>query len=146
MKRILCPTDFSDGAAGAERQAAGLARALGAELLLLHVVNESPLWSETLYTADVRRVFAGRRTWAEQALTARTKTLAADGVTARGAVRSGVAWREIIAAARDERVDMIVMGTQGRTGLDRLLMGSVAERVVCLAACPVLTVRCSSAT
>lgn len=146
MKRILCPTDFSDGAAGAERQAADLARALGAELVLLCVVSEAPLWSETLYTADVRRVFTGRRTWAEQALAARVKSLAAAGVTARSAVRSGVAWREILAAATDERADMIVMGTQGRSGLDRLLMGSVAARVVALAACPVVTVRCSSAT
>jgi nucleotide-binding universal stress UspA family protein len=143
MKRILCPTDFSDAAANAERQAIDLARALSAELVLLHVASEAPLWSETLYTSELRIIFEGQRKWAEQTLAARAKVAAAEGVTARSAVRCGVAWQEIIAAAADEHADMIVMGTHGRTGLDRMLMGSVAERVVRLAPCPVLTVRLS---
>jgi nucleotide-binding universal stress UspA family protein len=53
----------------------------------------------------------------------------------------GAAWSEIVSVAADEHADMIVMGTQGRTGLDRLLLGSVAERVIRHASCPVLTVR-----
>jgi universal stress protein A len=141
MKSILCPTDFSDAAANAERQAIDLARALGAELVLLHVASDAPLWSETLYTPELRIVFEGQRKWAEQALDARAKTLVADGVTARSVVRTGVAWQEIVRAVSEERADMIVMGTHGRTGLDRMLMGSVAERVVRQAPCPVLTVR-----
>jgi nucleotide-binding universal stress UspA family protein len=53
----------------------------------------------------------------------------------------GVPFEEIVKIAGEERVDMIVMGTHGRSGLDRLLLGSVAERVIRLALCPVLTVR-----
>ena len=74
-------------------------------------------------------------------LAARAAALAGDGVTARAVVKVGVAWEEIVRLAAEEHADMIVMGTQGRTGLDRLLLGSVAERVIRQAPCPVLTVR-----
>src|SRR5918995_3413399 len=141
MKRILCPTDFSESAATAERQAVHLARALGAELLLLHVAIEAPLWREGVGTADVRRVFEGQRKWAEDTLAARAAALSTEGVSARGVVKVGVAWEEIVGLAAEERADMIVMGTQGRTGLERVLLGSVAERVIRRAPCPVLTVR-----
>jgi nucleotide-binding universal stress UspA family protein len=57
------------------------------------------------------------------------------------ALRTGVPHGEIVAAATDERADLIVLGTQGRGGLEHALLGSVAERVVRLAPCPVLTVR-----
>jgi universal stress protein A len=141
MKRILCPTDFSGPAADAERKAAGLAGALGAELVLLHVTSEAPLWGETLYTPKVRAVFDSQRRWAADALAARVAALAGAGVTARAVVTTGVAWRQIVKAATDEKADVIVIGTHGRTGLDRILLGSVAERVLRHATCPVLTVR-----
>jgi nucleotide-binding universal stress UspA family protein len=63
------------------------------------------------------------------------------GVSAVGLMREGVPAEEIVRAARAQRVDMIVMGTQGRTGFARLVLGSVAGRVVATAPCPVLTVR-----
>ena len=141
MKRLVCATDFSEGAAAAERQAAALARALGAELLLLHVASEAPLWRETLGTPAVRAVFEAQRKWATDVLAERAVALAAQGVTARGRLEVGVPWKEIVRVAADEGAEMIVMGTQGRTGLDRWLLGSVAERVVRRAPCPVLTVR-----
>jgi nucleotide-binding universal stress UspA family protein len=141
MKRLLCATDFSEPAVAAERQAVRLARALGAELVLVHVASEAPLWRESVYTPDVRAVFEGQRRWAADTLTARIQALAADGMTARSVVKVGVAWEEIVRLAAEEHADMIVMGTQGRTGLDRLLLGSVAERVIRRAPCPVLTVR-----
>jgi nucleotide-binding universal stress UspA family protein len=140
-KRIVCPTDFSAAAANAERHAVGLARALGAELVLLHVASEAPLWRESVGSAEVRKIFEGQRRWVADTLAERAAALGADGVKARGLVKVGVPWEEIVAAAADEHADMIVMGTEGRTGLDRLLLGSVAERVVRRAPCPVLTVR-----
>jgi nucleotide-binding universal stress UspA family protein len=63
------------------------------------------------------------------------------GVRVRSLVRSGVAHAEIVAAASEEQADMLVLGTHGRSGLDRLLLGSVTERVIRLAPCPVLSVR-----
>ncbi|HEU4367758.1 MAG TPA: universal stress protein [Methylomirabilota bacterium] len=141
MKCLVCATDFSEAAAAAERQAGALARVLGAELLLLHVASEAPLWRETLGTPAVRAVFEAQRKWATDTLAERAVALAAQGVSSRSLLKVGVPWEEIVRVAGDEGAEMIVMGTQGRTGLDRLLLGSVAERVVRRAPCPVLTVR-----
>jgi nucleotide-binding universal stress UspA family protein len=141
VKRILVPTDFSERAAPAERQAVRLARALGAEIVLVHVASEAPLWREGLYTPQVRAVFESQRKWAADALAARAAGLAAEGVAARSVVRLGEPAAEIVRLAADEQAHMIVMGTQGRTGLERLLLGSVAERVIRQAPCPVLSIR-----
>jgi nucleotide-binding universal stress UspA family protein len=140
MKRILCATDFSDAAAPAETLAVTMARSLGAELVLLHVASENLLWRESLNTAQVKAVFAAQQKWAEDTLTDRCLA-SGQAVKARWVLRTGVPWVEIVGTAVDEHVDMIVMGTHGRTGLDRFLLGSVTERVVRTAPCPVLTVR-----
>jgi nucleotide-binding universal stress UspA family protein len=141
VKRIVCATDFSERAASAERQAVALARALGAELVLTHVGVDAPLWREGLHTPSVRAVFEAQHTWASETLAARAAALRAEGVPARAIVRVGPPWEEIVRVAAEEHADLIVMGTQGRTGLERLLLGSVAERVIRQAPCPVLTVR-----
>ncbi len=87
------------------------------------------------FIGDLDEHVAGERLeeWAAKARTA--------GVPARSALRSGVPFKEIVAAATDERADLIVMGTHGRGGINRALLGSVADRVIRLAPCPVLTVR-----
>ena len=141
MKRLVCPTDFSDAAAPAERLAVRLARALGAELVLLHVASENPLWRESVGTAQVRAVFEAQRKWAADTLAQRCAAPGVQAVSARWVLKAGVPWQEIVATAAEEHADMIVMGTHGRSGLDRLLLGSVTERVVRAAPCPVLTVR-----
>jgi nucleotide-binding universal stress UspA family protein len=131
VKRLLCPTDFSDAAAPAERLAVSLARTLGAELVLLHVASDNPLWRESVATtAQVRAVFEAQRKWAADTLAERCQGPGARAVSARWLLKAGVPWQEIVRAASEERADMIVMGTHGRTGLDRLLLGSVTERVV----------------
>jgi nucleotide-binding universal stress UspA family protein len=141
VKRLVCPTDFSDAAAPAERLAVALARPFGAEVVLVHVATVAPLWRESVIgAADVRAVFEAQRTWASNVLTERASALGAQGITARWLLKIGAPWQEIVRAATDEHADMIVMGTHGRTGLDRLLLGSVAERVVRHAPCPVVTV------
>jgi universal stress protein A len=141
MKCIVCPTDFSESATRAEREAVRLAKALGAELVLAHVGTDAMLWREGVYTPELRAVVEGQRKWAADSLAARAAALAAEGVTARAVVKVGVAWKEIVRLAAEEHAEMIVIGTQGRTGLERLLLGSVAERVIRHAPCPVLTVR-----
>jgi nucleotide-binding universal stress UspA family protein len=92
-------------------------------------------------TPALRRVFEAQRKWAVDALAERVVTLGAQGTPARSVVRTGAAWEEIVRVAVEEHADMIVMGTQGRTGLERFMLGSVAERVIRRAPCPVLTVR-----
>ena len=140
--RIVVPTDFSACADEAWALAQRLASAHGSELILVHVLVEAPLWSEGPFTMDrAREVFAAARTWVSQQLAERVERAAASGLRARGVVREGIPHDEITALATDERADLVVIGTQGRGGVNRMLLGSVADRVVRLAPCPVLTVR-----
>ena len=140
--KILCATDFSEPGQAAETEALALARGLGAELIYVHVAVEAMLYGEApVAMGDVTRVYEAQRRWAEDTLRTRAAGAEARGVTSRWVLRVGVPFEQIVAAAADEKVDMIVIGTHGRSGLNRLLLGSVAERVVRVAPCPVLTVR-----
>ena len=139
---IIHPTDFSEEAATAERQAAELARRLGAELLLLHVSVETPLYGEgALGMANVKDVYEAQARWAEQQLADRATLLTKNGVATRWRRRVGIVHDAICDVAREEAADYIVMGTHGRGGIARFMVGSVADRVVRTAPCPVLTVR-----
>jgi nucleotide-binding universal stress UspA family protein len=145
MKKILIPTDFSDCARRAEETAMALGRRLGAELILLHVSVETPLYSEGMRgLVDPRKVYEAQRAWAENTLAARAAEMRGTGVSARGVIQSGVAVDEILKLATEERCDLIVIGTHGRGGLSRFFIGSVADRIVRLAPCPVVTVRLPS--
>jgi universal stress protein A len=140
--KILHPTDFSECAAQAEATAVDLAGKLGGEIALLQVLVETPLYGESvLNMPKVQSVYDAQRKWAEETLEARVGDLRQRGVKANWRVQVGVPSEEIVKIAEEERVDMIVMGTHGRSGLNRVLLGSVAERVIRLAPCPVLTVR-----
>lgn len=142
LARILVPTDFSAGSERAWSEARRLAARLGAELVLVHVLVETPLYSEGPFTMKhARGVFDAARTWAVKTLGEWTATAAAAGLSARWVLRTGVPYKEIVGAAARERADLIVIGTHGRSGLDRALLGSVADRVIRLAPCPVVTVR-----
>jgi nucleotide-binding universal stress UspA family protein len=90
---------------------------------------------------QVQTVHEAQRRWATAQLAERVARAEAGGVAARSVLPVGVPHREIVKAAEKERADLLVIGTHGRTGLDRVLLGSIAERVVRLAPCPVLTVR-----
>ena len=140
FKAILVPTDFSTASAPAMEYARMLGERFCAALHLLHVVEDPYLaaaWSEA-YAAipDMREQLtkeSGRRL---EELTALLPNLA---TTTEVVVGSPA--KTIVNVARTRGVDLIVMGTHGRSGVAHLLLGSVAERVVRLAACPVLTVR-----
>lgn len=140
--RIVVPTDFSGCAEEAWRLAQRLATSLGSELLLAHVLVETPLFEEGPFTMEkTRRVYEATRKWAEEAIEQWAGAARDKGLKIRTVLRTGVPYREIVALATDERADLVLMGTHGRGGLDRALLGSVADRVVRLAPCPVLTVR-----
>jgi universal stress protein A len=142
MATILVPTDFSEPAKRAEDAAIELARRLGSEILLLHVSVEAPLYNEGMRgLVEPRQVYEAQRVWAETTLAARAAEIRAKGVSAHADIRSGVAVDQILRAAEDPDVEMIVIGTHGRGGLSRLFLGSVADRIVRVAPCPVMTVR-----
>lgn len=141
IRRILVPVDFSAPAVRAIEYAAVLAAELGATVHLLHVLEESFV-SHGPWESHPGEL-AERRELTVQDLSARLQVVASGfkGAKVTTEVRSGRAAREIVAVATSRGTDLIVMGTHGRTGLGRLLMGSIAEEVVRKAPCPVLTVK-----
>jgi nucleotide-binding universal stress UspA family protein len=142
FRRILVPTDFSEQSERAWATARRLARAVRAEIVLLHVLVETPLYSETALSGErVREAYDAVRTWAAERLDQWAATARAEGVAVKPLLRTGVAHEEIVTIAREEGADLIAIGTHGRGGLDRLMLGSVCDRVIRLASCPVLAVR-----
>lgn len=135
FRRILVPTDFSVSAERAWDLAQGLARATGSELVLTHVVPRGA-WS----IARAGHASEADRKWAAEELEDCAGKARAQGLRVRVALRTGVPHREIMALAREEDADLIVVATHGRGGIDRALLGSVADQVARLAPCPVLTV------
>lgn len=139
---VIHPTDFSAEATAAEAEAVRLARVLGGELVLLHVAVEAPLYGETAFARDqVRRVYEEQAQWAENQLAERTRLLGETGVATRWRRCVGISHEEIVKTAQQEQAAYIVMGTHGRGGFVRFMLGSVADRVVRTATCPVVTVR-----
>lgn len=137
-RRILLPTDGSPGADRAVEHALDLAEGFGATLHVLYVVDTNALPLDV----HARAVFdyleaQGRR--AEAEIAARAEERGIDVVV--GQIGEGTPHEAILEYAEDNDVDLVVMGTHGRRGLDRFLLGSVTERVLRLTDVPVLTVR-----
>jgi len=140
MKNILCPIDHSPSSLQAFDHAIALARWQGARLHLLEVVevavplglsrapkrNGPPTETVKALEAELKRVLVARH----------TSDLKIEILT-----REGNVVQEILAAVKTSRADLVVIGSHGHEGVQRLVIGSVAEKVLCLATCPVLTVR-----
>jgi len=135
IHRIVCPVDFSPASAKALETALEYARAFKAEVHAIHVYQLSAYASpssdlardlETQVRAELDKFIGGFQ---------------AHGVPIKTGLRMGVPYVEIVDAARDAGAELIVMGTTGKTGIQHLLLGSVAERVVRTAEVPVLSVR-----
>jgi nucleotide-binding universal stress UspA family protein len=144
IQRILVAHDFSDTAEKALDVALDLAGRLQARVTIVHAY-EAPTFvfpESVVATADLLGQMRGA---AEDALASVAERAKGRGVQVETVVRPGVAWHEIDMAAKDLRCDLVVMGTHGRRGLSRALLGSVAEKVVRTASCPVLTVPQASA-
>jgi nucleotide-binding universal stress UspA family protein len=135
-KKILVPTDFSPFHETALAYATSLARDTGATLLIVHV-DEPPL----AYGAGEFYAVPATPDAGEQRAMLATVVPTDPEVHFEHRLLVGDPASEIVQLAADEGVDLIVMGTHGRTGLRRLLMGSVAEAVVRRASCPVLTLK-----
>ncbi|QDV33396.1 universal stress protein [Tautonia plasticadhaerens] len=144
IDRILAPTDFSKHSEAAVRTACELADRLGAELHLVHVLSDvvvpagpDPMLISSMPPEYYREVEAQARRTLETLCPAdwpRPRRVVAEA-------RWGDAVDEIHAYAAEQAVDLIVIATHGRTGLAHVLLGSVAERIVREAPCPVLTIR-----
>ena len=144
ISKILCPTDFSENSEHALKYALTIAILTNAELLLLHVVEPfaypqpthlfEPMVDEVQLTMKMQEAFQKR-------LDEMVSSLKNEHQMVTGKLVTGNAFLEIMQAARGGHQELIVMGTHGRTGLAHVLIGSVAEKVVREAPCPVLTVK-----
>jgi nucleotide-binding universal stress UspA family protein len=138
---IVYPTDFSEATEPAFELALESALAQGAELTVVHVLEPMPALADEIYVARRMRIRAEEAEAARrqfEGLLARAKHL---DVQAGDLLVEGTPATEIVDVARRLNATMIVMGTHGRTGVSKLLLGSVAEQVIATAPCPVLTVR-----
>jgi nucleotide-binding universal stress UspA family protein len=139
--KILCPTDFSPGAERALRTAARLANETGAELVIAHswYIPPSAYTLEAPFPGEVVQEIVDD---AQRGLDTAVRQAAAAGVTrVSGKLLTGAPWVEIVNALEQEACDLCVIGTHGRTGLSRILLGSVAEKVIRHAPCSTLAVR-----
>jgi nucleotide-binding universal stress UspA family protein len=142
IKTILVPTDFSGYADEALERATQFAKLTQAEIHVLHAY-EFPM---PLLVADVpvslpQEVYDQVQDAAKQGVEKRIAKVVAEGVKAAGGVICDNPTRAILDAAVKTHADLIVMGTHGRTGMKHVLLGSVAERIVRMAPCPVMTVK-----
>ena len=136
---ILVPTDFSEYSRQALSYAEMVAKTFDAKIVLIHVIDtvsyavtESVQWTE---------VYARLEATIQPMLDGLIREAEKRGVAAESKLTQGVPYDQIVKTAENVHADLVVMGTHGRTGIPHVLLGSVAERVVRLAPCPVLTVR-----
>lgn len=139
IRQILAPTDF----AGFSKQAVAyeLAQTFGAKLMLLHVIEELPPYVGFLPPGGAAMLLEDLERQAHLDLAAVLPEAQDAKVEVMRRIVVGSPYRHILGVAEAENVDLIVMAMHGRTGFGHFLMGSVAERVVRLAPCPVLTIR-----
>ncbi len=141
IKKILCAVDFSDHSPVVADYASTLAKTMGAEIICLYVAPSLDQYvgfhvPPSSIENFVGEIVSGADSTMETFIEENFKD-----ITVSGKVVTGYAAEEILSIAGSEAADMVVMGTHGRAGIDRILFGSVAEKVVKSAKCPVLTVR-----
>ncbi|MDB4976899.1 MAG: uspA12 [Myxococcaceae bacterium] len=156
LKKVLCPVDLTPQAASAVTEAASLAESLGAELLLLHVMD-TPTFGlgEPILSAGLAEPMLAAEATAftqpalieeyqvemNKRLTDLGNQFRSTGLPVSTLLVRGATPEAIVSAADDAQADLIVMSTHGRTGLSHFLLGSVTERVVRTAKVPVMTLR-----
>jgi nucleotide-binding universal stress UspA family protein len=149
VKKILCPTDFSEPSFEGLKAADELASHFSAELFLVHVIASVPVASASSFPGgagaptgfDIAAYQKELEEAAKKKLQEVVKNKTSKELKVRPMLTEGAAANEIVRFADEKKVDLIVIATHGETGWRHLIFGSVAEKVVREAKCPVLTVR-----
>ena len=146
FEKILTAIDFSESSDFAFEYALTLATQFQAELTIMHVINE-PVDLRGFYVPHIsfEQLEKEIEEGAEKMMVKFCQTKLGDFTRYKTAIVTGIPYEEIIRKAEDTDASLIVLGTHGRTGIDHLIFGSTAERVVRSAACPVLTIRMPAA-
>ncbi|MDH3444806.1 MAG: universal stress protein [Deltaproteobacteria bacterium] len=144
IRRIMHATDFSKASGRALEESINLAKQNNAELLVVNVVEPAGQYAigEDYGGAELYiKMEEAAKQDAERSMQKLMRKLGQAKVKAKSLLLKGIAYDQIVKAAKNRKADMIVIGTHGRTGISKLFMGSVAGKVISLARCPVLTVR-----
>jgi universal stress protein A len=141
VQHVLVPIDFSATADGALAYAMALAQQFHARLTLLHVLDLTPVTMEEMTAGVVATYLDDLETDAQHLLQASRERVQRAGLQGESLLVQGTPTQTIIDTAGEQGVDLIIMGTHGRTGLAHMFLGSVAEHVVRQGPCPVLVVR-----
>ncbi len=144
LKKILCPFDFSETAQVALKYAMHLMlQDDDATLCLVHVVDSRVFDNSTIYGQEPSVTMVALDESTREQLESKLLAEIPDEIQSRveSVILFGVPFLEIVRMAKDKNVDLIVIGTHGRTGIAHILIGSVAEKVVRKAPCPVLSVK-----
>ncbi len=145
IEKILFPTDFSKGSDNALLYAIDLTKQYNATLFIIHIIYDviqTTGWD--VPHLPLEQLDKDLTASSEQKLDEFAEETVRDLDKVEKRTITGVPYQEIVQFAEDEKIDLIVIGTHGRTGLDRVFFGSTAERVVRMAPCPVLSVRIPS--
>lgn len=140
VKRILAPTDLSQLSTLGVRYALELARDISAEVVIYFAIDLGGDWKDRYATAMRYRDMVDDTRRQLDKFLAQNFSDCIDLVEVRQLVEIGMPFKNIVETAENEKIDLIVMSTHGRTGLSHMMLGSVAEKVVARAPCPVLVV------
>lgn len=140
LTRVLCPTDFSEFSTAALDVAAALAASYGSTLRIVHVLTPFPVSGPYLDLPASGPLYESAADQARQSLAAEAARIRRPGFAIETELREGTTVREILTAADEWPADVLVLGTHGRGGFERLVLGSVAEKVLRKARCAVLAV------
>ncbi len=143
FQRILLGTDFSKSSSHALGYAIVMAKRFSSEILLVHVVQPPPALVTGFASSGFDMVdgSAGIIRQAQDRMGGLIEEIAHNGIPVTAYCREGLPFDELLTVASEKSVDLIILGTHGHTGLSHVFLGSVAEKVVRQARCPVLTVR-----
>ena len=141
FKKILCPVDFSKFTQEVINYAVDLAKKYGAELHVMHVVPNMTYFTPYESFLTPENLIAIEKNIQDEVEDNFEKLLKDQDIPTKKVIKTGVPFVEIIAYAKSESVDLIVMGTHGHSGIEHILIGNVAEKVVRKSPCPVMTIR-----
>jgi len=141
LEKILAPTDLSKLSRAAVRYALEMALAQGAEVIVYHVISEDGDWFDKDDELNPAKALVPKLAQRLAEFVRENCAEFAGKVKVREIVEVGVPYKEIVRKAEEEKADMIIMSTHGRTGMEQLMVGSVTAKVVARTACPVLSIR-----
>jgi nucleotide-binding universal stress UspA family protein len=141
FKKIVCPVDFSEFTNEIIEYGVSIAKKFDAELHLLHIIPNLNYFTPYESFLTPENLVAMERSIEREIEKDFEKTIKKIDMPVKKAIKTGVTFVEILDYIKTEKIDLVVMGTHGRSGFEHILLGSVAEKIIRRAPCPVLTVR-----